>query len=128
MSRRNPVRPQILDSGTVAAADHPRITTSSEFLEFVRQRRTEAERRKEDLEADVARLENARQRVLTDAETEAVRLDAEINSRLADLAHEEEIIARADAALTIDVPPVVPFEERPAPQLSPRRAAEGAAE
>ncbi len=95
---RTPVRPQILDDETKKLVDRGHITSSSEFKAFVTQEKTKAERRKADLETEVERFEQ------------------EIRSRLALIADEEEIIQRADLALTISLQAI----ERPAPQLTPK--------
>lgn len=97
---RNPVRPQVLDTDASKLVERGHITTSSEFVSYVQQRKVEAERRK------------------ADYQTEVDRLEAEIRSRLILIADEEAIILRADAALTLDIAPNVP-NTRPAPTLEP---------
>ncbi len=101
--RQTPARPQILDAGAANLAGHPRILASQEFLAWVTEQKLSAERRRDDLQSDIDRLETERKRILSDAETSAQRLDAEIHSRLLDLAQEQEVIGRATAALTIDI-------------------------
>lgn len=80
-----PVRPQIVRAVEMQTTDHPRITTSSEFREFILQRKREAERRKEDL--------------LTEVE----RLNTEVDARHIEVEEENDIIMRCDAALTIEL-------------------------
>ena len=106
-AKRNPVRPQILDGDAANLAGHPRILASAEFIAWVTETKRTAERRRDDLQSDIDRLETERKRLLADAETSAQRLDAEIHSRLLDLAQEQEVIGRAQAALTIDIQDVV---------------------
>lgn len=99
---RSPSRPQILDSDASKLVERGHITTSSEFVSYVHQRKTEAERRK------------------ADYQTEIDRLEAEIQSRLMLIADEDAVIRRADAALTLDIAPNVTAEvQRPAPTLEP---------
>jgi hypothetical protein len=106
--RRNPVRPAVLDGTAARIAAHPHITTSSEFTEFLKQHRLEAQRRKDDIV------------------TEITRLEAEIQSRMRDVDHEDEIIARADAALTIEIPATHVIPNRPAPALTEHKEGETA--
>lgn len=100
---QNPVRPQILQGDAASLAEHPRILASAEFIAYVTQTKLSAERRRDDLQGDIDRLETERKRILADAETSAARLDAEIHSRMLDLAQEQEVIGRADAALLLDI-------------------------
>jgi len=79
----NPVRPPVLKR--VTTTEHPRVTTSTEFRAFIEQKRTEAQRRREDLM------------------TEVTRLEAEIDARHIEVAHEDFIIASCDAAMTIEM-------------------------
>lgn len=88
-------RPAVVDTNRLVERGH--LTTSSEFTSAVSQWRTEAQRRKADLETEVERFE------------------AEIQSRLALIADEQEILARCEAALTIDL-----RANRPAPTLEER--------
>ncbi len=111
---RNPVRPQILDKPTSKLVDRGHIKTSAEFREFVRQQKTEAERRKADYLTEIAQFETEVARGQADQDTLTARLDAEIQSRMSLIADEDEIISGADAMLTIDVK-----ANRPAPTLSP---------
>lgn len=101
--RQNPVRPQILEGDAANLAGHPRILASAEFIAWVTETKRTAERRRDDLQSDIDRLETERKRLLADAETSAQRLDAEIHSRLLDLAQEQEVIGRAEAALMLDI-------------------------
>jgi hypothetical protein len=76
-----PVRPNIR---AMRLTEPQRVRPSSEFRAQIQQAMTEAQRRKEDLLTEVSRLET------------------EIDSRHIDVAGEDDIIMRCEAALTIE--------------------------
>lgn len=73
---------------TKADADLPYLTESSEFVVIISQHRQHAQRMVEDLDGEIAELE------------------AQIQARLSRRHDLSNIIARADAALGLDVPNV----------------------
>lgn len=82
MTELTPVRPNIR---AMRLSEPQRVSPSSEFRAQIQQALTEAQRRKEDLLTEVSRLET------------------EIDSRHMDVAGENDIIARCEAALTIEM-------------------------
>lgn len=87
-------RPQVLDAEASKLVERGYILESSEFRNWAQQQKIEAQRTKDDLMAEVDRFET------------------EIQARMIRVSDLDEIIARADAALTLDVP-------RTRPQLTP---------
>ena len=89
------------------------VDQGQDFMVWLDQRRTDAQRQVDDLTKEIEALETDAQRIRADADTAIANIDVDIRARLQRREEQLDILARASAALDLQTPPL-----RPAPQIT----------
>ncbi len=91
-------------AGPAADEGRPYILESAEFLSYVEQKRTTAQRAAKDLQSEVDGLQTEIERIQHDAAIAVDKCTADMRARLSHLEDQQSVIAICDAALGVPVP------------------------
>lgn len=116
MTARRKTAEILVPDGRSASELRPYLDSGSEFVTWIATRRTDAQRQVDDLSKEIEGLETDAQRIRADADTAIAAIETDIEARLRRREEQLDILARANAALDLQVPPT-----RPAPQLTERK-------